>query len=71
MVHLNYNNDGIIPIFIYEDNGKLYYYENTHLFRCYTYCGDTFDIFENVLQNEIEDKKVKAIHNKYIFTDGE
>lgn len=25
---------------------KLYYYENTHLFRCYTYCGDTFDIFD-------------------------
>lgn len=25
---------------------KLYYYQNTHLFRCYTYCGDTFDIFD-------------------------
>ena len=25
---------------------KLYYYQNTRLFRCYTYCGDTFDIFD-------------------------
>ena len=25
---------------------KLYYYGNTHLFRCYTSCGDTFDIFD-------------------------
>lgn len=28
---------------------KLYYYDNTHLFRCYTQCGDEpFDIFELV-----------------------
>ena len=25
---------------------KLYYYHNTRLFRCYTYCGDVFDIFD-------------------------
>lgn len=25
---------------------KLYYYPNTTLFRCYTDCGETFDIFE-------------------------
>lgn len=25
---------------------KLYYYDNTHLFRCYTDCGTAFDIFE-------------------------
>lgn len=25
---------------------KLYYYQNTRLFRCYTYCGDTFDIYD-------------------------
>lgn len=30
-----------------QGSRKLYYYENTHLFRCYTHCGDdTFDIFE-------------------------
>ena len=25
---------------------KLFYYSNTHLFKCYTECGDTFDIFD-------------------------
>lgn len=25
---------------------KLYYYPNTNLFKCYTDCGETFDIFE-------------------------
>lgn len=29
-----------------EGSRKLYYYENTKLFRCYTACDDTFDIFE-------------------------
>lgn len=32
-----------------EASHKLYYYDNTHLFRCYTGCADpTFDIFELV-----------------------
>lgn len=31
-----------------EGSHKLYYYDNTHLFRCYTQCGDSFDIFELV-----------------------
>lgn len=31
------------------DSHKLYYYNNTHLFRCYTYCSpEIFDIFELV-----------------------
>ena len=25
---------------------KLYYYQNTHLFHCWTECGDSFDIFD-------------------------
>lgn len=29
-----------------EGSRKLYYYENTKLFRCYTHCDETFDIFE-------------------------
>lgn len=37
---------------------KLYYYDNTKLFRCYTDCGDTFDIFELV-------RKVKARNEEY------
>lgn len=28
------------------ESHKLYYYENTQLFRCYTHCGDAFDIFD-------------------------
>lgn len=29
-----------------EGSRKLYYYENTRLFRCYTHCDEAFDIFE-------------------------
>lgn len=29
-----------------EGSYKLYYYDNTKLFKCYTDCGDIFDIFE-------------------------
>ena len=28
------------------DSHKLYYYNNTQLFRCYTHCGDAFDVFD-------------------------
>jgi hypothetical protein len=38
------------------DSHKLYYYENTQLFKCYTGGCDTFDIFELVQRvNEIDD----------------
>lgn len=30
------------------DSYKLYYYEETKLFHCYTHCGDSFDLFELV-----------------------
>lgn len=33
-----------------EGSHKLYYYDNTKLFRCYTDCGDTFDIYELVMR---------------------
>lgn len=29
-----------------EASMKLYYYKNTHLFRCYTECADTFSIYD-------------------------
>ena len=33
------------------DSHKLYYYSNTHLFHCYTGCGDaSFDIYDLVLR---------------------
>lgn len=39
---------------------KLYYYHNTKLFRCYTECADTFDIFELYIRTQ------KVQHNKDI-----
>jgi hypothetical protein len=41
-----------------DGSHKLYYYDNTKLFRCYTECQDTFDIFELVC-------KVKNIAQEY------
>ena len=33
-----------------EGSKKLYYYENTGLFKCYTGCDSTFDIFELLIK---------------------
>ena len=41
-----------------DGSQKLYYYDNTKLFRCYTECSNTFDIFELVC-------KVKNIAQEY------
>ena len=30
------------------DSHKLYYYDNSHLFHCFTECGESFDIYELV-----------------------
>lgn len=35
-----------------EGSRKLYFYENSGLFRCYTDCGEYFDIFELVIKIE-------------------
>lgn len=41
-----------------EGSHKLYYYENTKLFRCYTGCDATFDIFELICKiNKIAGKE--------------
>ena len=42
-----------------DKSHKLYYYDNTKLFKCYTECADTFDIFELMI-------KVKALNNEDI-----
>ena len=42
-----------------QGSHKLYYYSNSHLFKCYTECDDTFDIFELI-------KKVNKIAGKEI-----
>ncbi len=31
---------------------KLYYYDNTKLFRCYTECSDTFDVFDFIIKTK-------------------
>lgn len=36
---------------------KLYYYDNTKLFRCYTDCSGTFDIFELIRKIQKQDNK--------------
>lgn len=36
---------------------KLYYYAESHLFHCYTDCGDSFDIYELVAKNKGYDFK--------------
>lgn len=33
-----------------EGSRKLYYYENTQLFKCFTGCNETFDIFELIIK---------------------
>lgn len=33
-----------------EGSHKLYYYDNTKLFRCYTECGEYFDIFQLIVK---------------------
>ena len=44
-----------------DGSHKLYYYDNTKLFRCYTECNDTFDIFELVckVKNIAQEYKIK------------
>lgn len=49
-----------------EGAHKLYYYDNTKLFKCYTECGDSFDIFELIvrtknIQEEVELQLPQAI----------
>ena len=40
---------------------KLYYYPNTHLFRCYTECSDSFDIFSLVQKVESQAGKEMSL----------
>lgn len=45
---------------------KLYYYDNTKLFKCFTECNDTFDIFQLVLKI----KKIAGVRIKYWSRNG-
>lgn len=33
-----------------EGSRKLYFYSNSHLFKCFTHCDETFDIFELIIK---------------------
>ena len=48
-----------------DGSHKLYYYNNTKLFRCYTECNDTFDIFQLVckIKNIAQEYKIRYDEN--------
>ena len=43
-----------------EGSRKLYYYDNTKLFQCYTDCSGSFDIFELVAKVKNVNKEFKS-----------
>lgn len=47
-----------------EGSKKLYYYDNTKLFKCFTECNDVFDIFELVCKVKKIAKETKATYDK-------
>ena len=49
------------------DSHKLYYYSNTHLFRCYTNCSDTFDIFELIIKVKQQNGEEWSLYNAMNF----
>lgn len=49
-----------------EGSHKLYYYNNTHLFKCFTECNDTFDIYELVKRQ----KNLSQEYKSYYAADG-
>lgn len=51
-----------------EGSHKLYYYDNTKLFRCYTDCGDTFDIYELVMRAINQQKGIELkLYQSFTF----
>lgn len=51
-----------------EGSRKLYYYENTRLFRCYTHCDEAFDIFDLYLKvTKIQRKQEQELYDAMNF----
>lgn len=46
-----------------EGSHKLYYYDNTKLFRCYTECNDTFDIFQLIIKVKKQEGQEWTLYN--------
>lgn len=61
-----------------DGSRKLYYYDNSKMFQCYTDCGESFDIFELVMKvkNTRKEKKTRYHINgikenvEWTFVDG-
>lgn len=67
-VEPHYENDNYItfPTVCHNPIGqgsyKLYYYKNTHMFKCYTECNSVFDIFDLIIKIEgIQGNKIGKI----------
>ena len=46
---------------------KLYYYPNTHLFKCYTACDDTFDLFQLIIKTRALQGETWSLYNAMTF----
>lgn len=69
--HEEYENHIIFPTICHNPYGthmsmKLYYYKDSHLFRCYTECDETMNIFK-VIQKTKEINKEKFIFSEVLF----
>jgi len=50
---------------------KLYYYENTRLFTCYTECGESFDVFDLISRNkQLYDEKWRFENSLFYVMDA-
>ena len=49
------------------DSHKLYYYPNTHLFKCYTACDDTWDIFDLIIRVKKQHGEDWSLYNAMSF----
>ena len=49
------------------DSHKLYYYDNTKLFKCFTECDETFDIFELILKIKKREGENWTLYNDMIY----
>ena len=50
-----------------EGSHKLYYYNNTKLFRCYTECNDTFDIFQLIIKVKRQENQEWTLYNAMVY----
>ena len=49
------------------ESHKLYYYDNTKLFRCYTECSDIFDIYDLIIKNQQVQGKEMTLYQAIQF----